>query len=167
MFEISAEPAPAECNDDFFSGLQALQDADYPQAERHFREAYEAAAQSDLCRDIYLSYYGLARLSSTDASGVELCRRALQNHRRKALSTALDIDADIYENLVRAELQLHNRKTAIQLLKRGLQQNPHHYGLRSLRQQLGVRRRSALPFLPRSHPLNQSLGRAMRGETFQ
>jgi tetratricopeptide (TPR) repeat protein len=149
----------AECSDDFFCGLQAIQDGHLRQAERSFRAAYEAAAQSDPCRDTYLSYYGLARVSRGDASGIELCRRALHNQQRKA---AL-VDADIYENLARAELQLDNRKTAIELLKLGLKQNPYHHGLRSLRQQLGVRRRSALPFLPRSHPLNQALGRALRG----
>jgi uncharacterized protein HemY len=101
-------------------------------------------------------------LNAGDAGGIELCRRALQNQLRKG-----QLDADICENLARAELQLDNRKAAIQLLKQGLQHNPHHYGLRSLRQQLGVRRRSALPFLPRSHALNYSLGRTMRGETIR
>lgn len=162
MINTIADTAPGECSDEFFSGLQAMQDGDYLQAERCFRVAYEAAMPSDMCRDSYLSYYGLVRLNSGDASGIELCRRALQNQLRKAQS-----DADIYENLARAELQLDNRRAAIQLLKQGLQQNPHHYGLRSLRQQLGVRRRSALPFLPRSHPLNQSLGRALRGGAVQ
>jgi uncharacterized protein HemY len=151
-----------ECSDEFFSGLQAMQDGDYQQAERSFRAAYEAAAQSDICRDSYLSYYGLARLNSGDASGIELCRLALQNQLHKSR-----FDADIYENLARAELQLDKRKAAIQLLKQGLKRNPHHYGLRILRQQLGVRRRSALPFLPRSHPLNQSLGKALRGGAAQ
>lgn len=164
MIKMIADTAPVyEYNDEFFSGLQAMQDGDYQQAVHSFRVAYDAVAQSDDRRNCYLSYYGLARLNGGDTSGIELCRRALQNQQRGSFIT----DADIYENLVRAELQLHNRKAAIQLLKQGLKQNPHHYGLRSLRQQLGVRRRSALPFLPRSHPLNQSLGRAMRGEATQ
>ena len=157
------DTAPAEYSDEFFSGLQAMQDGHFQLAERSFRAAYDAVVQSDTCRDTYLSYYGLARLNGGDVSGLELCRRALQNQQRKGAV----IDADIYENLVRAELQLHNRKLAIQLLKQGLKQTPHHYGLRSLRQQLGVRRCSALPFLPRSHPLNQSLGQVMRGVTIQ
>lgn len=163
MFETILDTATDECSDDFFSGLQAMQDGHLRQAERSFRAAYEAASQSDDCRDTYLSYYGLARLNRGDASGIELCRRALHNQQR----TATVVDADIYENLAQAELKLHNRKAAIQLLKQGLQRNPHHYGLRSLRQQLGVRRRSALPFLPRSHPLNQSLGKALRGGAVQ
>lgn len=157
-----ADAVPVECSDDFFSGLQAMQDGHLNQAERSFRGAYEAAVQSDACRDTYLSYYGLARVKRGDISGIELCRRALHNQQRKA-----QFDADIYENLARAEMQLDNRKAAIKLLKQGLKQSPHHYGLRSLRQQLGVRRRSALPFLPRSHPLNQSLGQTMRGVTTQ
>jgi len=157
-----ADTAPVECSDDFFSGLQAMQDAEYPQAERSFRGAYENAAQSDAWRDTYLSYYGLARVKCGDSSGIELCLRALQNQQRKA-----QFDADIYENLARAELQLGNRKAAVDLLKQGLKQCPHHYGLRSLRQQLGVRRRSALPFLPRSHPLNQSLGKSLRSMTLE
>ena len=163
MFETIADTTPVECSDEFFSGLQAMQDADYQQAERSFRSAYDAAAQTDVCRDSYLSCYGLARLKAGDASGIELCRRALHNQQRKAAV----IDVDIYEYLARAELQLHNRKAAIQCLKQGLMQNPHHYGLRVLRQQLGVRSRSALPFLPRSHPLNQSLGKALRGGAVQ
>ena len=161
MFETIADTASVERSDDFFCGLQAMQNDDYQQAEHSFRGAYDAAAQSDLCRDTYLSYYGLARLKRGDASGIELCRRALQNQQRKDAV----IDADIYENLSRAELQLHNRKVAIHLLKQGLKQNPHHYGLRSFRQQRGERRRSARTFLPRSHPLNQSPGKTLRGLT--
>jgi len=162
VFETIAGTRPDGYSDDFFSGLQALQDGHFRQAERSFAAAYDAAAQFDAGRDSCLSYYGLARLNRGDVSGIELCRRALRNQQRKA-----QFDADIYENLARAELQLHNRRAAIQLLKQGLQQHPHHYGLRSLRQQLGVRRRSALPFLPRSHPLNQSLGKSLRGGAVQ
>lgn len=163
MIKTIAGTTLVECSDEFFSGLQAMQDGHFRQAERSFREAYDAAAQTDACRDSYLSFYGLARLKAGEASGIELCRRALSNQQRKAAV----IDADMYENLARAELQLDNRKAAIQCLKLGLKQNPHHYGLRLLREQLGVRRRSALPFLPRSHPLNQSLGSAMRGQVIQ
>lgn len=155
---MMADMIPDKCSDAFFSGLQAMQEADYPQAEQSFRAAYEMAEQTDACRDTYLSYYGLARLNGGDSCGIKLCRRALHNQQRKVCI----IDADIYENMVRAELQLDNRKAAIELLKHGLSQNPHHYGLRSLRLQLGVRRRSALPFLPRTHAVNQSLGQMMR-----
>jgi hypothetical protein len=71
-------------------------------------------------------------------------------------------DGDVYLNLARAEWFYENRKAAIIALKKGLQIDNRHPGLRQMREQLGIRQRSPLPFLPRTHPLNHALGKLMR-----
>jgi len=82
-----------------------------------------------------------------------MCRQAIGNELH---------DGDVYLNLARAEWFYENRRATVIALKKGLQVDNRHPGLRQMREQLGVRQRSALPFLPRTHPLNQALGRLLR-----
>ncbi|VAW61097.1 hypothetical protein MNBD_GAMMA09-486 [hydrothermal vent metagenome] len=141
------------CCDEFVEGVSFLRDRVIPKAVNRFQQAYESVDRADVYHNKYASYCGLARVLSGDASGLEMCRAAVQNEM---------YDGDVYLNLARAEWFYENRKAVVIALKKGLQVDNRHPGLRQMREQLGVRQRSALPFLPRTHPLNQTLGKLLR-----
>ena len=143
------------CCDEFVEGVCFLNDRVMPEAVNSFQQAYESVDRSDVYHNKYESYCGLARVLSGDASGIELCRDAARSELH---------DGDVYLNLARAEWHLNNRKQTVVALKKGLRVDCRHPGLREMREKLGVRQRSALPFLPRTHPLNQTLGKLMRSE---
>jgi len=141
------------CCDEFVEGVSYLRDRVMPKAVNRFQQAYESVDRADVYHNKYASYCGLARVLSGDGSGLEMCREAIGNEL---------YDGDVYLNLARAEWFYENRKATVIALKKGLQVDNRHPGLRLMREQLGVRNRSALPFLPRSHPLNHTLGKLLR-----
>lgn len=141
------------CCDDFVEGVSHLKDRAMPKAVSSFQQAYESVDHADVYHNKYASYCGLARVLSGDASGLSMCRQAAENELH---------DGDVYLNLARAEWYYENRKAVVIALKRGLQIDNRHPGMRQMREQLGIRQRSPLPFLPRTHPLNHALGKLMR-----
>lgn len=141
------------CCDEFVEGVTYLKDRAMPKAVNRFQQAYESVGRADVYHNKYASYCGLARVLSGDMSGLEMCRHASKGELH---------DGDVYLNLARAEWFYENRKSAIIALKKGLQIDNRHPSLRQMREELGIRQRSALPFLPRTHPLNQALGKLMR-----
>ncbi|MCW9012677.1 MAG: hypothetical protein OQL06_02745 [Gammaproteobacteria bacterium] len=143
----------SSCCDDFVAGVEHLKERSIPRAVQSFQQAYDSVARADIYHNKYESYCGLARVLSGDHSAIELCRDAARSEIH---------DGDVFLNLARAEWFLDNRKNTIITLKKGLQIDNRHPGLRQMREQLGIRQRSALPFLPRSHPLNHALGKLMR-----
>lgn len=143
----------SSCCNEFVEGVTYLKDRAMPKAVSSFQQAYESVGRSDVYHNKYESYCGLARVLSGDASGLEMCRHAAKSELH---------DGDVFLNLARAEWFYENRKAVVVALKRGLQIDNRHPGLRQMRQQLGIRQRSPLPFLPRSHPLNHALGKLMR-----
>ena len=145
----------SSCCDEFVEGVSYLKDRSIPDAIDSFQQAYESVGRADLYHNKYASYCGLARVLSGDASGLDMCRQAAKSELH---------DGDVYLNLARAEWYFENRKATIIVLKKGLQVDNRHPGLRQMREQLGVRQRTSLPFLPRTHPLNKTLGKLMRAE---
>jgi Flp pilus assembly protein TadD len=103
-------------------------------------------------RASYLSYQGLCRcLTRSDMhAGLRECRRAAE----------LDPwDPDIWWNLGRVSLMAGRRSHAHQAFMEGLGLQPDHAGISRELRRMGVRRRPALRFLERSHPLNVWMGR--------
>jgi len=143
----------SSCCEEFVEGVTYLKDRAMPKAVTSFQQAYESVGRADVYHNKYASYCGLARVLSGDATGLGMCRHAAKSELH---------DGDVYLNLARAELFYENRKAVVVALKKGLQIDNRHPGLRQLREQLGIRSRSALPFLPRSHPLNHALGKLLR-----
>ena len=143
----------SSCCTEFVEGIEHLKERSIPQAMESFQLAYESVGRSDIYHNKYASYCGLARVLSGDRGGLELCRDAACSEIH---------DGDVFLNLARAEWYLKNRKNTVIALKKGLQIDNRHPGLRQMREQLGIRQRCPLPFLPRSHPLNQALGKLMR-----
>jgi len=143
------------CCDEFVEGVSYLKDRSIPNAINSFQQAFESVDRADVYHNKYASYCGLARVLSGDASGLEMCREAAKSELH---------DGDVYLNLARAEWYFENRRATVIVLKKGLNIDNRHPGLRQMREQLGVRQRTALPFLPRTHPLNKTLGKLMRIE---
>lgn len=141
------------CSHDFIDGVEHLKDRSIPQAIESFQLAYDSVSRTDIYHNKYESYCGLAKVMSGDRSGLEMCRHAAQNE---------IMDGDVLYNLARAEWFYKNRKNVIIALKKGLKLDNRHPGLREMRVALGMRERCALPFLPRSHPLNRTLGILLR-----
>lgn len=143
----------SRCCDEFVEGIAHLEESAIPKARQSFQQAYESVERSDVYHNKYASYCGLARVLSGDASGLDLCREAARTEQQ---------DGDVFLNLARAEWFYKNRKNTVIALKKGLQVDNRHPGLREMREQLGIRMRCPLPFLPRSHPLNRALGELLR-----
>lgn len=145
----------SSCCNEFVEGVEHLKDRSMPKAVQSFQMAYESVDRSDIYHNKYASYCGLSRVLSGDNTGLELCREAARSEIH---------DGDVFLNLARAEWFCQNRKNTVVALKKGLQVDNRHPGLRQMREQLGIRQRSPLPFLPRSHPLNHALGKLMRSD---
>lgn len=141
------------CCSDFVEGIECLKERAIPKAVQRFQLAYESVGRNDIYYNKYASYCGLARVLSGDRGGLELCREVARREIH---------DGDVFLNLARAEWSFKNRKNTVIALKKGLQIDNRHPGLRLMREQLGIRQRSPLPFLPRSHKLNHALGKIMR-----
>jgi hypothetical protein len=141
------------CSSDFVEGVHYLKGRAIPQAVERFQLAYESVSRSDVYHNKYASYCGLARVLSGDRNGLILCRDAARSEIH---------DGDVYLNLARAEWYFKNRKNTVIALKKGLQVDNRHPGLRQMRELMGIRKRSVLSFLPRNHALNHALGKLMR-----
>lgn len=137
----------------FSRGVEHLNQQCIPEAVDRLQQAYESVGRSSVYHNKYASYCGLARVLSGDSSGIQLCRDAAHSEIN---------DGDVFLNLARAEFYLKNRKAAVIALKKGLQIEPRHLELRAMREEMGVRYRSPMPFLPRSHPLNHAVGKLLR-----
>lgn len=148
-------PNFSACCDEFVEGVEFLNQQVMPRAAVRFQQAYESVDRADIYHNKYASYCGLARVLSGDAGGLQLCREAARSEL---------YDGDVFLNLARAEWYFENRKLTVATLNKGLRVDADHPGLRQMREELGIRQKTSLPFLPRNHPLNQALGRLMRSK---
>jgi hypothetical protein len=101
-----------------------------------------------------LAYYGLAVGHAQNVrEGLKLCLEALSDDRR---------NPTIYLCLARLYVLSGARKNAVEILAQGLRVRANHRGLNTLREELGVRQRRPIPFLPRESTVNVHLGRFVR-----
>ena len=101
---------------------------------------------------LFYSYlgYGIARYQGKSRQGLSLCRRALELDRYQPES---------YFFLAKVYLLLGDRRSANEVVERGLEIDAGNDDLKEIRNQLGRRRSPLLPFLGRRHFLNRWLGR--------
>lgn len=101
---------------------------------------------------IYYSYlgYGIARCQKRTEEGLKLCRHAVKLQ---------FYEPDNYLNLARTALLANERGEAVQAVRKGLKVDRNNLDLQVLYRELGIRRSPVLPFLSRSNPLNQILGK--------
>ena len=94
--------------------------------------------------------YGVARYQGRKEEGLRLCQRAVE----------MDLyQPECYDFLARIHLLMGDRRSAFQVVERGLEIDADNRDLREVRFELGERRPSIFGFLPRSHFLNRWLGR--------
>lgn len=115
-----------------------------------------------------LSYYGYlkAALDGMYRSGVEDCSRALWLFQRLLLRGEVDGDdklkAILYLNLGRAYFAAGKRKDAYDALTKGMLQDLQNDDILTELRKMGIRKRKPLPFLHRSNPLNNIIGKLLR-----
>jgi len=119
-------------------------------ALEHFRTAH----QVDRANPRYRSFYGLglALVERRFDRALELCRSAAKEE---------FFNPDLYHNLARVHLAFGFKAEALRYLRRGLMIDPGNSAMLAELQDLGMRRRPVLSFLPRRHPVNRLLGRVV------
>lgn len=148
---------PAEQS--FDKGMEALVRGEGVKALALFEAAIRLDRQfrAERPQPRYLSFYGLCLGLEAKRwkEAVDLCREAM---------AAESYNPDLHLNLGRVLLAAGRRKEGFEALRRGLEVDDQHEGLKRTMSSLGSRRRPALPFLSRSHPLNKMLGKMAHGE---
>ncbi len=101
---------------------------------------------------LFYSYlgYGIAKYQDNPKQGLKLCRRAVELDRYQPES---------YLFLARVHLLLRDRRSANEVVERGLEIDAGNTDLQRLKSDLGRRRRPLVPFLDRRHFLNRWLGK--------
>ncbi len=138
----------------FSRGLRCLSQGRNLEALAYFESSLrlEEAAPSPARRARYASYYGycLAAALGRTREGLAVCRRAAASE---------FFTPEVLLNLARVHLMAGERKDAWGALIKGLTLDPEHEGLRSEARRMGIRRRPAISFLERAHPLNRAAGK--------
>ena len=143
---------PAE--DSFQRGIEALTHGQSRRALAYFNAAVEIERRHGAApiQARYISYYGLClgleRIRTHEA--IEFCRQAaaLEGYR-----------PEVCLNLGRVLMVAGRRWEAVRAIQRGLKISPDDEELTRTMRRMGNRRRPALPFLGRQHPINVFLGR--------
>jgi cytochrome c-type biogenesis protein CcmH/NrfG len=114
--------------------------------------AYQAAQRLDGNDPGVLSRLGLTLVlvAHDEYKGVAFCEEAVKRGGETA---------DSLYRLARVYHATYQKERAFRSIRRGLALDPGHEGLLALLEQMGVRRKPVIPFLPRSNFLNKFLGK--------
>ena len=138
---------------DIAKGIRAAKQGDYLMAMNFLTDAYAGGEfKSHNSKSVEgLSYYGLclALVQKKYKEAIDVCKQCVAMN---------FFNPAHYANLARVYLAASMRKKAIETLDEGLKAFEDDKQLRSLRLELGVRSRPAVPFLERSNPVNVKLG---------
>ncbi len=133
-------------------GIELCRQGQWQEGFYWLSQAADVTVETSSVPSLFFAYLGhaLAKLQGEVDEGLRLCRRA--------------VDLELYqpENyyyLAATHLLAGARRSAVDVIERGLQIDATHEGLRKLKADLGQRRKPVLRFLPRHHLLNRSLGR--------
>jgi tetratricopeptide (TPR) repeat protein len=137
-------------------GIDLTRNADYLHALTIFLDLYgsEDSLPMDVAKNAEgLSYFGLclALVQKKFKPAIDLCRRAIELQ---------FYSGEHYANLARVYVAAGNRKKAMDTIETGLKNIPDDDTILSVRKELGIRAKPALPFLDRSHPINVTLGQS-------
>jgi hypothetical protein len=97
--------------------------------------------------------YGIARYQKQVKEGLRLCQHAVK---------AQFYHPECHLYLARVQILAKNRKGAVHAIAQGLALDPRNSALRSLHDEIGVRKRPVIGFLSRSNPVNRTLGKLRR-----
>ena len=138
----------------FLYGSNALRNRYYLEAIAHFRKAIELERMerpNSACTK-YISYLGLALslAKATSNEGLKLCQQAVERD---------FLNPDLYCNLGIVYSRRRQKRLAFEAFGEALALKPGH---RRTLEELAYyerRREPIIPFLPRTHALNRTLGR--------
>src|SRR5262245_9027693 len=148
---------------DYFSvlrrGIERCRRGDWETGLAFLGRVAEAEHSSAL-PGLFYSYlgYGIALRQKRVQEGLKLCQHSVKIQ---------FYEPENYVNLARTYMLARDRPGAIRTVLDGLKVVRHHPTLLQLHRELGIRAQPVLPFLSRSNPLNQLLGRlrhAWRGD---
>jgi hypothetical protein len=107
-----------------------------------------------------VSYFGYlqAIVDRRYLSGVETCKSALAMLRKHALSGNEVHYGVVYLNLGKTYIAARKKRDAYETFRQGLKQEPRNRELLKELHAMGKRKRTVLPFLKRSNPINKYLG---------
>lgn len=136
---------------EFEKGIRLLDEDKPEKALRSFEKAFKV----DRSNPDYMSYYGLMKATRGGqiGLGLELCTRAVKKDCFKS---------EYYLNLGRVFLAAGNRKSAIQVFRKGLKFEPGNQQIKKELARLGLRSNPVIPSLERSNLLNKFLGILLR-----
>jgi Flp pilus assembly protein TadD len=132
----------------FKHGVDLLRNGYPSDAMPFFRTAAEAQEQNPL----YLSFLGLsvARAQGKWDAALTLCEAAVRLKRD---------EPQLYLNLASVYVSASRREKAVEVLDSALKRFGRNAPVERERNKLGKRAGPVLPFLPREHSLNRTLGR--------
>ena len=133
-------------------GIEACRQGNWEEGLYWLSLAVEAEPQTADLPGLLFSYlgYGMARYQGQEVQGLKLCR----------IGANVDMHvAESYYFLAKTHLLLGDKRSALEVIERGLQVDAAHPGLEELVLSLGRRRPPVLPFLSRRHGLNRWLGK--------
>ena len=115
-----------------------------------------------------LSYFGYlqASVEGKYRSGIDACTRAITLFEKKVLRgedyAEESQNAVLYLNLGRAYIAAEKKKDAITTLNAGLKFDRKNRDLMAEIQRMGIRKFIPVPFLSRTNPVNEIIGRLLR-----
>ena len=147
---------PARYAEEIVSGIAACREGNWRRGYGILTQIAQHEDSDDPFPGYFYSYLGvaMARCEGRKREGIELARYGVELEPR---------DPESRLNLARAYLLIRNRRRAVRQLKIGLRVSPGNRALRSLRDNLGLRRPPLIPFLSRDFFLNQWMGRLTYG----
>jgi len=145
-------PGPAKHTAEIVSGIAACRQGSWRRGHEILSQVVQYEDSEDPFPGYFYSYLGvaIARCEGQKRKGIQLARYGVDLDPR---------DPESRLNLARTYLIIHNRRRAVKQLSIGLRLSPTHKALRSLRTEIGYRRRPIIPFLSRDFFLNQWMGR--------
>jgi len=151
--EVSTGENESYCHANFVNGVEFLKRGMNSQASRCFEMAYEKTTYSDAYYNKYASFCGYARVINGDRGGLVICREVARNEQS---------DGDVFYNLAKSEWYFKDRKRAVDSLLQGLQVDGLHEGICQLCDEMSMRKKTVIGFLPRNHAINNMLGKFLR-----
>ncbi len=132
----------------FSEGLNLLRNNQLVEASNSFRRAHKEAPGNPR----YLSYFALTLgiVERDFPRAISLCRAAVEQ---------TPYDPELSVNLSKVYFEAGQRLNALVALRAGLRFDKDDRTLLMELKRMGVRRKPALPFLSRNHPLNKAIGK--------
>jgi uncharacterized protein HemY len=132
-------------------GIERCRQGDWEVGLAYLGRIAEAERSSAL-PGLFYSYlgYGIALRQKRVQEGLKLCQHSVK---------VQFYEPENYVNLARTYLLAGERPAAVKTVLSGLKVVRQHPELLRLHRELGIRAQPVLPFLSRSNPLNQLLGR--------